>query len=98
MGNIWVDYDAIDLCEERYGLAKGRIREIAAELGAPGTNSAAGEGEGTSAPGADPHAVHSLPEAFEAFFRDTASFIVELCGIRAGLKSGYYDSHPEKWP
>lgn len=98
MGNIWADYDAIDLCEERYGLAEGRIREIAAELGAAETNSTAGEGKETGMPGADSNAAHPLPEAFKAFFRDTASFIAELCGIRASLKSGDYDSHPEKWP
>ena len=98
MGNIWADYDAIDLCEERYGLAEGRIREIAAELEAAGTNSSAREGKGTGLPGAEPKAARPLPEAFEAFFRETASFIAELCGIRSSLKSGYYDSHPEKWP
>ena len=67
-------------------------------LGAAETNSTAGEGKETGMPGADPNAAHPLPEAFKAFFRDTASFIAELCGIRASLKSGDYDSHPEKWP
>ena len=61
MGNIWADYDAIDLCEERYGLAESRIREIAAELGTAETNSTAGEGKETGMPGADPNAAHPLP-------------------------------------
>lgn len=69
MGNIWAFYDSIDVCAERYELARGRIREIAENPSLPPEDGA----------------------AFADYFGSVAGFISNMCDVKEGLKSGYYE-------